>query len=102
MPEPVDTLKIDVPDADKLRALCGGQNEHLKLIARRTGAQVGGRGSQLLVSGTPAQRKFVERLVGQLLDLVTHGYQLYPEDVDQAIRLLSTGDVSLREFFLDT
>ena len=102
MPEPTETSKIEL-EPDALRAIAGGQNEHLKLIERRTGAQVSARGSTLLLGGTPAQLRFVESLVAQLKDLVANRYQLYAEDVDQSIRLLSADrSVALRDFFLDT
>jgi phosphate starvation-inducible protein PhoH and related proteins len=96
------TARIDFDDNDKVRALCGAHNEHLKLIERRLGVQVGSRGGQIVVSGADEARvKQAEGLVRELYDLVATGYPLYLEDVDQATKLAGQG-VALKEIFGDT
>jgi phosphate starvation-inducible PhoH-like protein len=96
------TARIDFDDNDKVRALCGAHNEHLKLIERRLGVQVGSRGGQLVVTGADEARvKVVEGLLRELYELVASGYPLYLEDVDQATKLAGQS-VPLREIFGDT
>jgi phosphate starvation-inducible protein PhoH and related proteins len=96
------TARIDFDDNDKVRVLCGAHNEHLKLIERRLGVQVGSRGGQIVVSGADEARvKQTEGLVRELYDLVATGYPLYLEDVDQATKLAGQG-VALKEIFGDT
>ncbi|HTP26767.1 MAG TPA: PhoH family protein [Anaeromyxobacteraceae bacterium] len=96
------TARLDFDDNDKVRALCGTHNEHLKLIERRLGVQVGSRGGQLVLSGADVERvKQVESLLCELYELVTSGYPLYLEDVDQATKLAGQG-VPLKEIFGET
>jgi phosphate starvation-inducible PhoH-like protein len=100
--EPLKSVKLDFPDNDKVRALCGAHNEHLKLIERRLGVQLGMRGGQLMITAPEEARlRVAEGLVKELYDLVAEGYPLYLEDIDQATKLASQG-VPLREIFGDT
>jgi phosphate starvation-inducible protein PhoH and related proteins len=93
------SLRIELPDNDRVRALCGAHNEHLKLIERRLGVQLGLRGGQLLVGGDdPARLALAERLLRELYGLLEEGFPLHLEDVDQATKLAEQG-VALREVF---
>ena len=99
---PVKTARLDFPDNDKVRALCGAHNEHLKLIERRLGVQLGLRGGQVVVAAAEEARvQLAEGLVRELYGLIEDGYPLYLEDVDQATKLAGQG-VSLKEVFGDT
>ena len=96
------TARIEFDDNDRVRALCGAHNEHLKLIERRLGVQVGSRGGQIVVAGAAEERVAqAEALVRELYELVASGYPLYLEDVDQATKLAGQG-VPLKEIFGDT
>ncbi|MGA8892818.1 MAG: PhoH family protein [Anaeromyxobacteraceae bacterium] len=100
--ESQSTLRIEFPDNDKVRVLCGAHQEHLKLVERRTGVQLGSRGNQIVVAGgDAAARALAERVVRELYALVEGGYPLYLEDVDQAAKLVAQGQ-SPREVFGDT
>jgi phosphate starvation-inducible PhoH-like protein len=100
--EPLQTTRLEFSDNDKVRALCGAHNEHLKLIEKRLGVQLGLRGGQIVVAAAEeARMRLAERLVKELYDLVAEGYPLYLEDVDQATKLAVQG-VPLREIFGDT
>jgi phosphate starvation-inducible PhoH-like protein len=100
--ESQSTLRIEFPDNDKVRVLCGAHQEHLKLVERRTGVQLGSRGNQIVVAGgDAAARALAERVVRELYALVEGGYPLYLEDVDQAAKLVAQGQ-SPREVFSDT
>jgi phosphate starvation-inducible PhoH-like protein len=99
--QPVRTARVEFDDNDKVRALCGAHNEHLKLVERRLGVQVGSRGQQILLSGEEGKVRVAEGLVRELYDLVASGYPLHLEDVDQATKLAGQG-VALREIFGDT
>jgi len=96
------TARIDFPDNDRVRALCGVNGEHLKLVERRLGVQLGLRGGQLVV-GAPDQARLeeAERLLRELYGLLEEGFPLHLEDVDQATKLARQG-VPLREVFGDT
>ena len=101
-PSPRPSARLDFPDNDRVRALCGAHNEHLKLIERRLGVQLGLRGGQVLVGAPDAAKlEVAERLVRQLYGLLEDGFPLHLEDVDQATKLAGQG-VALREVFGDT
>ncbi len=94
--------RLDFPDNDRVRALCGVHGEHLKLIERRLGVQLGLRGGQLIVAAAEAARvEQAERLLRELYGLLEEGFPLHLEDVDQATKLAGQG-VALREVFGDT
>jgi phosphate starvation-inducible PhoH-like protein len=94
--------RLEFEDNEKVRALCGAHNDHLKLIERRLGVQVGSRGGQLVVAGADAERvRQAESLLRELYELVATGYPLYLEDVDQATKLAGQS-VPLKEIFGDT
>ena len=96
------STRIEFPDHDKVRVLCGAHQEHLKLVERRTGVQLGSRGNQIVIAGgDAAARELAERVIRELYDLVDSGYPLYLEDVDQAAKLVAQGE-SPREVFSDT
>ena len=98
----LETRRIEFPDNDKVRVLCGAHNEHLKLIEKRLGVQVGSRGGQLVVAGAdPEKVGTAERLLNELYELAVGGYPLYLEDVDQATKLAGQ-NVALKEIFGDT
>jgi phosphate starvation-inducible PhoH-like protein len=94
--------KIEFPDNERVRVLCGAQNENLKIVERRLGVQLGLRGGQIVI-GAPddARAGVAERLLRDLYDLVVQGYPLHLEDVDQATKLATQG-VPIKEIFGDT
>jgi phosphate starvation-inducible PhoH-like protein len=97
------SAKFEIGDNALAQALAGGHNEHLKLIERRCRVQLGSRGTTLQVNGDAPSVAFVERLLGQLLGILKAGHPLFPEDVDQAVRLLSANpELDLKAIFLDT
>jgi phosphate starvation-inducible PhoH-like protein len=100
--EPLQTSRLEFPDNDKVRALCGAHNEHLKLVEKRLGVQLGLRGGQIVVAATDeAKLRMAEGLVRELYELVESGFPLYLEDVDQATKLAAQG-VPVRDVFGDT
>jgi phosphate starvation-inducible PhoH-like protein len=100
--ESLKTARVEFPDNDKVRVLCGTHDEHLKLIEKRLGVQIGSRGGQLLVAAADEGRlKLVEGLLRELYELIVSGYPLYLEDVDQATKLAGQ-NVPLKEVFGDT
>jgi phosphate starvation-inducible protein PhoH and related proteins len=95
-------IRVEFPDGDKLRMLCGAHQENLKIVERRTGVQLGARGSQIVITGgDAAARGLAERVMRELYDLADAGYPLHLEDVDQAAKLVALGQ-SPKEVFGDT
>ncbi|HSN15593.1 MAG TPA: PhoH family protein [Anaeromyxobacteraceae bacterium] len=94
--------KLDFPDNDRVRTLCGAHSEHLKLIERRLDVQLGLRGGMVVLSAADeARARVVEGLLRDLYDLVVQGYPLHMEDVDQATKLAAQG-TPIKEIFGDT
>jgi len=99
---PRSVARIDFTDNDRVRALCGVNGEHLKLVERRLGVQLGLRGGQIVIGAPDAARlEVAERLLTELYGLLEEGFPLHLEDVDQATKLVLQG-VALKEVFGDT
>src|SRR6187401_2720065 len=95
------SAKVDVQDNETALALCGNQNENLKLMERRLGVRVGQRGTELHLSGPADAVAFVVRLVENLEEMIRAGRSVYREDVEQAIKVLGRGGAeSLGEVML--
>ena len=94
--------KLEFPDNERVRVLCGAHNENLKIVERRLGVQIGLRGGQVVIGAPDEPRaRVAEGLLRDLYDLVVLGYPLHLEDVDQATKLASQG-VPIKEIFGDT
>jgi phosphate starvation-inducible PhoH-like protein len=94
--------KLEFPDNERVRTLCGAHSEHLKLIERRLDVQLGLRGGMVVLSAADeARARVVEGLLRDLYDLVVQGYPLHMEDVDQATKLAAQG-TPIKEIFGDT
>jgi phosphate starvation-inducible PhoH-like protein len=92
---------VDVRDNATTLALCGNQNENLKLMERRLGVRVGQRGTELHLSGPSDAVAFAVRLVENLEEIIRAGRPVYREDVEQAIKVLGRGGAeSLQDVML--
>ena len=95
------SAKVDVRDNATTLALCGNQNENLKLMERRLGVRVGQRGTELHLSGPSDAVAFAVRLVENLEEIIRAGRPVYREDVEQAIKVLGRGGAeSLQDVML--
>ncbi|MDG2305921.1 MAG: PhoH family protein [Candidatus Binatia bacterium] len=94
---------VEIGDAALLPTLLGNHDEHIKIIAAETGADLVSHPSGIEVRGDDVQVELAARVVRQLVELLQQGYPLFPSDVEYAVRILS-GDrnARLREIFLDT
>src|SRR5258706_5673489 len=101
MAEP--SARLELLDNDGARTRAGGRSEIIKLIEQRFGVHIGQRGNVFLISGEPDRVGLVEKLLGQLNQLIQRKYPLGLEDVEQASKvLLADPDADLKEIFLDT
>ncbi len=94
------SAKVDVRDNETALALCGNQNENLKLMERRLGIRVGQRGTELHLSGPADAVAFGVRLVENLEGMIRAGRDVYREDVEQGIKVLGRGAESLQDVML--
>jgi len=97
----VSVLELDVAGPELL-GLFGAGNENLKLVERRTGVQIGQRGTTLRLSGPNAQVALVSRLLSGLSTVLKHTDHLAPGDLELAMRVLEDNpEASLAELFTD-
>jgi phosphate starvation-inducible PhoH-like protein len=95
------SAKVDVRDNATALALCGNQNENLKLMERRLGVRVGQRGTEFHLSGPSDAVAFAVRLLENLEEMIRAGRPVYREDVEQGIKVLGRGGAeSLQEVML--
>ncbi|MGD8227948.1 MAG: PhoH family protein [Desulfobacteraceae bacterium] len=82
--------------------LCGEYNSHLQLLEKKIGLSVNVRGNTINLKGGDWEIELAERVLLQLYDLIKNKYPIYVNDVDYAIRILSS-DISadLKQIFLD-
>lgn len=94
---------VEFSDGSLLQGLLGNHDEHLRIIAQGTGAELSVHQSSIEVRGDGVQVELAARVVRQLGELLAQGYPLYPSDVEYGVRILS-GDrsSSLSDIFLDT
>ncbi len=96
-------VRIVIAEGALFGLLLGQHDEHLKLIAAATGADLSTAGMTIVARGDTVQTELAGRVLRQLLDLLEAGYPLYSSDVGYAVRILSSDRTArLREIFLDT
>ena len=99
---PTVDKKLTYPDHELVRALCGEQNAHLKLLEKKIGLSVNVRGNTLLLQGWGWEVGLAETVLSQLYDLLKGKYPVYLDDVQDAIRILSEDQsANLKEIFRD-
>ena len=94
--------RINFPDHELMRSLCGEQNAHLGLLEKKTGASLNLRGNVVLLKGREWEVELAEKVLTQLYELLEADYPLYPSDIEYAVRIVS-GDRSadLKKIFTE-
>lgn len=62
-------VSLEPVDNDRLANLCGQFDEHLRLLERRTGVEIGNRGNHFSLTGSDDDVVVTERVIRQLYDL---------------------------------
>jgi phosphate starvation-inducible PhoH-like protein len=95
--------KITFNDMELARQLFGEHNGQLKQIAQNLNLQIQARGNTVTIDGDVIAVRLAQKLLTQLYGLIKERYPIYPNDIDYALRLLSSDDgVQLKDIFLDT
>ncbi|MBW1888010.1 MAG: PhoH family protein [Deltaproteobacteria bacterium] len=82
--------------------LCGEHNTHLHLLEKKIGLKVNVRGNDLTLQGSDWEIKLAEKILNQLYGIIKDKYPIYINDVEYAIRILSSDNsAELKEIFLD-
>ena len=87
---PTVRSSIDVPP-DLIAGLLGSTDDNLRALERTLAAQLHARGNTVTLSGSPADVALAERVVTELIALVSGGQTLTPEVVRHSVAML-TGD----------
>jgi phosphate starvation-inducible PhoH-like protein len=97
------TSKIKFKAGTDVSNLFGSYDQHLKLIEKAFDVRIKARGEEALIEGDETQVARAQQLLSELVDLISQGFFLNPEDVNYAIRSYrEKPEASLRGLFLDT
>jgi phosphate starvation-inducible PhoH-like protein len=91
------TSRIDVPSAYVV-GLLGSADENLRALERILAADIHVRGNVLTLAGEPADVALAERVVSELIAIVSSGQRLSPDAVRHSVAMLTgTGNESPAE-----
>lgn len=94
------TLTFDEPEV--ARFMYGHRDEHLKVLEQTLDVEIGARGAELNVAGSPPDVRLAHRVLEQLYALGKRGYPLSAADVGRAVTILASNpNVSLESIFSD-
>jgi len=89
-------------DEQQAHTLFGNHDEHLRTIEDAFGVKISSRGSEIFVGGSSEGIASVQKLLGELQQLIEQGYPLKKSDVQTAVRVVrDRPDTNLVEFFTD-
>ncbi len=95
--------RVTFPDIDLTRQLFGEHNSNLQKIADLINVTIHARGNSAIIKGDKIAVQLAHNVLGQLYDLLKEKYPVYPNDVDYAVRAISSDHhVKLKDIFLDT
>ncbi|MBW1766934.1 MAG: PhoH family protein [Deltaproteobacteria bacterium] len=82
--------------------LCGERSSHLQLLEKKIGLSVYVRGNHLTLQGGDWEIELAEKVLNQLYELLKNDYPIYANDVEYAIRILSSNQsTNLKKIFMD-
>ncbi|MBW1804280.1 MAG: phosphate starvation-inducible protein PhoH, partial [Deltaproteobacteria bacterium] len=82
--------KLTFQNNELLGMLCGEHNHHLKILEKKTGVSVSQRGNQVILQGGDWEVELAEKVITQLYDILESDYPIYENDVNYAIRIISS------------
>ena len=89
-------------DEQGMHTLFGNHDENLRLIEDTFAVRISSRGNQINVQGSAGDVAPVEKLLGQMQQLIASGYPLKKSDVSTGVRVLrDKPDADLIDFFTD-
>lgn len=94
--------KLTFPNSDLLGMLCGERSSHLQLLEKKIGLSIYMRGNHLTLQGGDWEIELAEKVLNQLYELLKNDYPIYVNDVEYAIRILSSNQsTNLKKIFMD-
>ena len=101
MAEQKTTIELTL-DERQTHTLFGNHDENLRAIEDAFDVKISSRGNEIFVSGADENRGHVQRLLGDLQQLIGQGYPLQKSDVATGVRVMrDKPGTSLVEFFTD-
>jgi phosphate starvation-inducible protein PhoH and related proteins len=89
-------------DERQAHTLFGNHDENLRAIEDAFRVKISSRGKEIFVSGREEDRGNVQRLLGDLQQLIGQGYPMQKSDVATGVRVMrDKPDTNLVEFFTD-
>jgi phosphate starvation-inducible PhoH-like protein len=94
--------QIKFNDINLVKQLFGELNANLKTIEGALDVNIDSRGGIIHIKGDEIASNLSENILRQLYGLLKEGYPVYSNDVEYAVRLLSSDDqIKLKDIFLD-
>jgi phosphate starvation-inducible protein PhoH and related proteins len=89
-------------DDEGTHTLFGNRDENLRMLEDAFGVKISSRGGEIHVTGAPERVGPVEKLLGEMQQLIEQGYPLKKSDLLTGVRVLrDRPDTSLVDFFTD-
>ena len=89
-------------DEQQSHTLFGNHDENLRTIEDMFDVKISSRGSEIFVSGEGSDIAAVQKLLGELQQLIEQGYPMKTSDVQTGVRVVrDKPDTNLVEFFTD-
>ena len=89
-------------DDQGTQALFGNHDETLRMLEEEFKVKISSRGNEIFVKGDAGSVAPVEKLLGQMQELITQGYPIRKSDVSTAMRVLrDQPEADVVEFFTD-
>src|SRR5229473_2884410 len=89
-------------DDEGTHTLFGNRDENLRMLEDEFGVKISSRGGEIFVQGKPESIAPVEKLLGEMQDLIEQGYPLKGSDVSTGVRVLrDRPETNLVDFFTD-
>src|SRR4051794_5867261 len=89
-------------DEQQTHTLFGNHDENLRMLEDEFGVKISSRGNEILVQGTPDAVATVEKLLGEMQQLIRQGYPLKRSDINTGMRVLrDKPELNIVDFFTD-
>ena len=89
-------------DEQGTHTLFGHHDENLRMLEDAFNVKISSRGNEIFVQGKPESIAPVEKLLGQMQELIGQGYPIRKSDVSTGVRVLrDKPDTNLVDFFTD-
>ena len=89
-------------DERQAHTLFGNHDENLRAIEDAFDVKISSRGNEIFVSGGDENRASVQKLIGELQQLIAQGYPMQKSDVATGVRVMrDKPEMNLVDFFTD-